>query len=122
MVKWALGVDTLVAARQPPAAHPARAKPNAVHRAGDPVYTGLGFDACATPSPTAMSAWGASPYRAVGVYVGGANEACAQPNLTSTWVAQESAAGWVPLPVYVGLQAPKNGCGCAAINPSQASA
>ena len=69
-----------------------------------------------------MSAWGASPYRAVGVYVGGANEACAQPNLTSTWVAQESAAGWVLLPVYVGLQAPKNGCGCAAINPSQASA
>jgi len=125
VVKRALGVDTL-AARQPAPARPAQtklqAKPHAIHRAGDPVYTGLGFDACSTPSTTAMSAWGASPYRAVGVYVGGANEACAQPNLTSTWVAQESAAGWVLLPVYVGLQAPKNGCGCAAINPSQASA
>ena len=126
VVKRALGVGTLAAAQppaaQPPAAHPAQAKPNAIHRAGDPIYTGLGFDACSTPSPAAMSAWGASPYRAVGVYLGGANEACAQPNLTSTWVAQESAAGWVLLPVYVGLQAPKNGCGCAGINPSQASA
>jgi hypothetical protein len=121
LVKRALGVDKL-AARAPDAARPAGAKPHATHRAGDPVYTGLGFDACSTPSTTAMSAWGASPYRAVGVYVGGANVACAQPNLTSTWVAQESAAGWVLLPVYVGLQAPKNGCGCAAINPSQASA
>ena len=65
-----------------------------------------------------MSAWGASPYRAVGIYVGGANEACAQPNLSPSWVAQESAAGWVLLPIYVGLQAPNNGCGCAAIVPS----
>ena len=35
---------------------------------------------------------------------------------------QESAAGWVLLPIYVGLQAPSNGCGCAASSPSQASA
>jgi hypothetical protein len=124
-VKQALGVRTLTsrqaAARAP--AHPARAKPHAVHRAGDPVYTGLGFDACATPSASTMSAWSASPYRALGVYVGGTNEACAQPNLTASWVQQESAAGWVLLPVYVGLQAPSNGCRrCAAIDPTQASA
>ena len=37
------------------------------------VYTGLGFDACSTPSPTTMAAWGASPYRAIGIYIGGAN-------------------------------------------------
>jgi glycoside hydrolase-like protein len=122
VVKRALGVHTFTARQPPPAAHPSRAKPHAIHRAGDPVYTGLGFDACATPSAAAMSAWAASPYRAVGVYVGGANEACAQPNLTASWVQQESAAGWVLLPVYVGLQAPSNGCGCAAIVPSQASA
>jgi len=85
------------------------------------VYTGLGFDACSTPSASAMSAWGASPYRAVGIYVGGVNEACSQPNLSPTWVAEESAAGWVMLPIYVGLQAPKNGCGCAGIVPSQAT-
>ena len=103
-------------------AHSSSARPRAVHRAGDPTYTGLGFDACSTPSASAMSAWGASPYRAVGIYVGGANEACAQPNLSPSWVEQESAAGWVLLPIYVGLQAPSNGCGCAAIVPSQASA
>jgi len=122
VVKRALGVGTLAARQAAAAAHPAQARPHAIHRAGDPLYTGLGFDACSTPSTATMSAWGASPYRALGVYIGGANEACAQPNLTSTWVAQESAAGWVLLPVYVGLQAPKNGCGCAAINPSLASA
>jgi hypothetical protein len=103
-------------------ARPATARSHAVHRAGDPLYTGLGFDACSTPSSSAMSAWGASPYRAVGIYVGGANEACAQPNLSATWVQQESAAGWVLLPIYVGLQAPRNGCGCASIVPAQASA
>ena len=102
-------------------AHGSAVRPRAVHKSGDPVYTGLGFDACSTPSASAMSAWGASPYRAVGIYVGGVNEACSQPNLSPTWVAEESAAGWVMLPIYVGLQAPKNGCGCAGIVPSQAT-
>jgi hypothetical protein len=122
VVKRALGVPKLPAAPAPPPAHSARAKPHAIHRAGNPVYTGLGFDACATPSAATMSAWSASPFRALGVYVGGANEACAQPNLSASWVQQESAAGWALLPVYVGLQAPRNGCGCAAIVPSQATA
>ena len=105
----------------PTRAHGSAARPRAVHRAGDPVYTGLGFDACSTPSASAMSAWGASPYRAIGFYIGGVNEACSQPNLSPTWVDEESAAGWALLPIYVGLQAPKNGCGCAAIVPSQAT-
>jgi hypothetical protein len=68
-----------------------------------------------------MSAWNGSPYRAAGIYIGGANMACAQPNLTAAWVNAESAAGWHLIPTYVGLQAPSNGCGCAAINPSRAS-
>jgi Domain of unknown function (DUF1906) len=105
-----------------PRAHTSRTRPHATRRAGDPVYTGLGFDACSTPSSSTMTAWGASPYRAIGIYIGGANEACSQPNLSPTWVEQESAAGWVLLPIYVGLQAPRNGCGCAGIIPSQASA
>ncbi len=122
VVARALGVRSLTASRAGTAAVPKpQARPRAIHRAGDPVYTGLGFDACSTPSPSALSAWSASPYRAVGIYVGGANEACSQPNLNATWVQQESAAGWVLLPIYVGLQAPTNGCGCAAIVPSQAS-
>jgi glycoside hydrolase-like protein len=105
-----------------PLARPSTARSHPNHRAGDPLYTGLGFDACSTPSASAMSAWAASPYRAIGIYIGGANEACAQANLSATWVEQESAAGWVLLPIYVGLQAPNNGCGCESIVPAQASA
>ena len=86
------------------------------------VYTGLGFDACATPSSSQMSAWGASRYRAIGVYIGGANMACAQPNLNSTWVSSQSAAGWHLIPIYVGLQAPSNSCGCAALSAGRAAA
>jgi len=122
VVARALGLRSLTASSAGAArAHTSAARPRAVHRAGDPVYTGLGFDACSTPSASAMSAWGASPYRALGIYIGGVNEACAQPNLSPTWVDEESAAGWALLPIYVGLQAPRNGCGCAAIVPSQAS-
>ncbi len=85
------------------------------------VYTGLGFDPCNTPSSAQMTAWAVSPYRAVGVYIGGANQACSQPNLTAGWVDQQSAAGWHLIPTYVGLQAPGNSCGCAAISPSSAA-
>lgn len=85
------------------------------------MYTGLGFDACSTPSLSEMSAWGASPYRAIGVYIGGANMSCAQANLTSNWVSQQSAAGWRLVPIYVGLQAPFNSCGCASISSGSAT-
>jgi hypothetical protein len=56
------------------------------------VFTGLGFDACAAPSSRAMKAWEASPYRAVGVYIGGSNRACSQPNLTASWVQAPTSA------------------------------
>ncbi|MEH0842944.1 DUF1906 domain-containing protein [Micromonospora sp. CPCC 205711] len=69
-------------------------------------FTGLGFDTCAAPSDVAMQAWLQSPYRAVGIYIGGVNRGCAQPNLTRTWVANQQAAGWRFFPLYVGLQAP----------------
>jgi hypothetical protein len=53
-----------------------------------------------------MSAWHSkSPYGAVGIYIGGAERACAQPNLTAAWVAQQAAAGWRFMPIYVGPQA-----------------
>jgi hypothetical protein len=73
--------------------------------AGPVTYVGKGFDACTAPSETTMNAWLASPYRAVGVYIGGLNRACDQPNLTATWVQDEIAAGWNLVPLYVGLQA-----------------
>jgi hypothetical protein len=69
-------------------------------------FRGLGFDACAAPSAAYMNAWlRRSPYRAVGVYIGGADEACAQPNLTSGWLRSQAAAGWHFMPMYVGPQA-----------------
>ncbi len=69
-------------------------------------YTGEGFDACAAPSSGYMSAWKkSSPYGAVGIYIGGAERACAQPNLTASWLSQQAAAGWRFVPIYVGPQA-----------------
>jgi Domain of unknown function (DUF1906) len=103
----------------------ARAAPpeaRAASAAAGGVYTGLGFDACSAPSTAAMAAWGQSPYRAVGVYIGGTNMACSQPNLTAAWVGAQTAAGWRLIPTYIGLQAPDNSCGCSAINPRRASA
>ncbi len=85
------------------------------------IYTGAGFDACSTPSPTTMADWGASPYRAIGIYIGGANMACSQPNLSATWLSEESAAGWHMIPIYVGLQSPSNSCGCAGISAASAA-
>lgn len=69
-------------------------------------FTGYAFDACTAPSSTALAAWTASPYRAVGIYIGGVNRGCKQPNLTSAWVSATLSTGWSLLPLYVGLQAP----------------
>jgi hypothetical protein len=69
-------------------------------------HVGKGFDACTAPSSAAMDAWLASPYRAVGIYFGGSNRACAQPELTRNWVAHQLSNGWYLLPIYLGLQAP----------------
>ncbi len=98
------------------------APPLALSSSGS-VFTGLGFDACSTPSSKAMSAWKSSPYRGVGVYIGGVNRACSQPNLTPEWVAAQTEAGWHIIPTYVGLQAPTSSCSsCAKLSASQATA
>ncbi|HZP73546.1 MAG TPA: DUF1906 domain-containing protein [Gaiellaceae bacterium] len=70
------------------------------------VFTGYAFDACSAPPLTSIQAWSASPYRAVGIYIGGVNRACKQTNLTPTWVQTTVGLGWSLLPLYVGLQAP----------------
>jgi hypothetical protein len=97
----------------------------AVAAAGGPaepgqVFTGKGFDTCEDPSSAQMSAWLASPYRAVGVYIGGSNMGCSQPNLSAAWIRRQSAAGWHLIPVYVGLQAPGS-CSCGEVTPRKAA-
>lgn len=86
-------------------------------------YRGPAFDTCTAPSRSVLSAWkAASPYRAVGVYIGG-YRACSQPQLTPSWVTDVSRQGWRLLPIYVGRQAP-----CTSdpndpkIDPAQAAA
>ena len=85
-------------------------------------FTGLGFDACAAPSSRAMAAWAASPYRGIGVYIGGSNRGCSQPNLTAKWVEEQVADGWHLIPTYVGLQAPTSACSsCASLSTARAA-
>jgi hypothetical protein len=87
------------------------------------LYQGAGFDTCAAPSATTMSHWLKSPYRAIGIYIGGINRGCAQANLTASWIDTIQHQGWHYFPFYVGLQATcVDALGDASINPSQAAA
>ncbi len=73
-------------------------------------FTGLAFDTCAAPGQATMDAWRlGSPYQGVGIYVGGANRACPQPNLTADWVKAQRAGGWRLMPLWVGPQAACSG-------------
>ena len=72
---------------------------------GTSQVTGLGFDTCTAPSAAQMQAWAASPYDTVGIYIGGSERACAQPNLTAAWLSARATSGWHFMPLYVGWQA-----------------
>lgn len=89
---------------------------------GGSVFTGLGFDTCSTPSTKAMAAWAESPFRGVGIYIGGENSACSQPNLSASWVSAETTAGWHLIPTYVGLQATTSSCSSCAKMTTAAAA
>ena len=78
-------------------------------------YSGLAFDTCEAPSLDTMRAWKASPYRALGVYIGGRGRGCPdQVNLTASWVSATARMGWRLLPIYVGRQ---SACGGRADQP-----
>src|SRR5215213_1726288 len=98
----------VLAAPLPAAAEPATTV-NYPNSASATRFNGYAFDACTAPSAATMKAWTASPYDGVGVYVGGVNRSCAQPNLTSGWVSTVSAQRWRLIPIYVGHQAPCTG-------------
>lgn len=80
-------------------------------------YLGRGFDTCSAPSQSTMNAWrSSSPYRAIGIYISGASRSCSQPNLTATWVTNQTANGWHLIPIELGYQAP-----CGSRTPKMSS-
>ncbi len=85
-------------------------------------FSGFALDACNAPKIESLAAWLASPYRALGIYIGGANRACLNPQITPDWTAAAVSTGWCLIPLYVGLQAPCVGQGgLAKISPSLAA-
>ncbi|MER7706127.1 glycoside hydrolase domain-containing protein [Kitasatospora sp. NPDC097605] len=69
-------------------------------------FAGRGFDACDAPGSDLMRAWKtASPYGAIGIYIGGSAMFCQQRNLTPDWMQRQAADGWRFMPIYVGRQA-----------------
>ena len=73
-----------------------------------------GFDTCSAPSTATMANWwNNSPYYDIGVYLGGSNRSCSQPNLTSSWitaVTNGTDGQWGIIPIWVGPQMPNPAC------------
>jgi putative cell wall-binding protein len=94
-------------------AHAATTSPNTA-------FSGKGFDTCIAPSSPQMDDWYAhSPYRGVGVYIGGASyhpdqdcKSSANPNpapdggYNAAWVQHQAATGWGMWAIYAGQQGP----------------
>ncbi|GAA2007909.1 cell wall-binding repeat-containing protein [Catenulispora subtropica] len=76
-------------------------------------FSGKGFDACAAPSDAQMDDWYAhSPYRGVGVYIGGSSYLCGNAGspsggYTAEWVQHQAATGWAMWAIYAGKQGPQ---------------
>jgi hypothetical protein len=83
----------------------------------------MAFDTCAAPSSTTMRNWLSSPYRTLGIYIGGSMRACGDGNLSSSWVSTVKSMGWGLAPIYVGPQAPcVNQGGLSTFTASNAAA
>ncbi|MEY9864357.1 hypothetical protein ABH935_010013 [Catenulispora sp. GAS73] len=84
------------------------------HAAASPntAFSGKGFDICNAPTNAQMDDWYAhSPYRGVGVYIGGSSYLCktaTSPSggYTSDWVQHQAATGWGMWAIYAGKQGP----------------
>ncbi|MET9886961.1 glycoside hydrolase domain-containing protein [Streptomyces sp. NPDC006430] len=85
-------------------------------------FTGVGFDACTAPTQEVMDSWRAeSPYGAVGIYIGGPARACAQPQLTASWIRRQAEAGWHLMPLWVGPQPWHSSSTGLSTDPSEAN-
>lgn len=118
IASWLMLMGITTAAALTVAAAPAEAAPAPLAVGPQPGnYTGKGFDTCAAPSQSTMNAWRtSSPYGAVGIYISGASRSCAQPNLTATWVTNQTNNGWRLIPIELGYQAP-----CGTRTPKMSS-
>ncbi|WP_258314684.1 choice-of-anchor P family protein [Streptomyces sp. Act143] len=75
-------------------------------------YQGKGFDRCAAPPTATMNAWkAASPYGAIGFYIGGVNAGC-KDQASAEWVQTQYTNGWRFIPIYVGPQAEAGSGSC----------
>jgi len=108
LVRTALGLAALLSVVLVAADLSGKATVGAVSPAGYTVISKqAGIDTCAAPTSSAMANWWAfSPYYDVGIYIGGVNRGCNQPNLTSSWVSTVHEQGWGFVPTWVGPQAP----------------
>jgi hypothetical protein len=87
---------------EPPSAEAATCNPYTTCRG---ISKWKGLDTCAAPSLSVMYAWwNYSPYYDMGIYIGGSNRACSQPNLTSNWVQTSQGYGWDFYLTWVGPQ------------------
>ena len=78
----------------PPRPPPPRARPRRPRRRGHTPSPGWRSTRAPPRASRRCSSWGpASPYRAVGIYIGGSMRACGDGNLSSTWVSQVSSMG-----------------------------
>ena len=94
----------------PPGCSPPRRARRCRRPSPAPSTPAPGFDPCWAPDNASMDAWLQSPYRAIGIYIGGLRYApgCKPQNtanLTKQWVGRQAANGWRFLPLYVGSQA-----------------
>jgi hypothetical protein len=71
-----------------------------------------GFDTCQDPSVrTAQAWWTNTPWSWIGLYVGGSEMACSQPNLGAAYLNTLHSIGWRFQFIWVGPQAPCSGFG-----------
>jgi hypothetical protein len=71
-----------------------------------------GFDTCQDPSVAAARAWWTNtPWSWIGLYIGGSEMACSQPNLSASYLNTLHSIGWRFNFIWVGPQAPCSGFG-----------
>ncbi len=73
-------------------------------------WVGQGVDICEIPNLAKLQIWWDNgPYTAVNLYIGGATRACANADISKSFLTQLNQQGWKFIPTWVGPQAPCTG-------------